>query len=74
MIDRPMKMPEPIIEPTTMAVASNRRRCLCNWRVWLMFLLWVVSPSLVAVRPLAMGGETCAGNLFDLPALKSTVV
>ena len=30
MIDRPKKMPEPIIEPTTMAVASNNRRCFCN--------------------------------------------
>ena len=28
MIDSPMKMPEPIIEPTTMVVASKSRR----WR------------------------------------------
>jgi hypothetical protein len=30
MIDRPKKMPEPIIEPTTSAVASNSRKWRCN--------------------------------------------
>ena len=30
MIDSPMKMPEPIIEPTTMVVASNNRRWRCS--------------------------------------------
>ena len=31
MIDSPMKMPEPIIEPTTMVVASKSRRCRWSW-------------------------------------------
>ena len=39
MIERPKKMPEPIIDPTTRVVASNSRKCRCSWGA-LMVSAW----------------------------------
>jgi hypothetical protein len=46
MIDSPKKMPEPIIEPATSVVASNKRRWRCRGSCW--GILYVRLSSLTA--------------------------